>query len=172
MICYQCHKEYNKLNKKNFCKDCSKIIRNIEKDLDYEFIADFNLNCCSKCNKNKNRNSFYKNNLSICKDCKKEINKKNRFENYKSYLLSVAKQRAKYKNLEFNINENDFYIPSICPILKINLSLIGNIDSRPTIDRIDNSKGYIKNNIRIISFRANRIKNDSTKKELEAIYNS
>jgi hypothetical protein len=36
----------------------------------------------------------------------------------------------------------------------------------PTLDRIDNSKGYIVGNVWVISMRANRLKSDATVDEL------
>jgi hypothetical protein len=39
------------------------------------------------------------------------------------------------------------------------------------IDRIDTSKGYLKDNIKVISWRANRLKSDGTLEELEKIVN-
>ena len=67
---------------------------------------------------------------------------------------------------------NDIKIPLNCPILQIPLinSLGGkSIDNSPSLDRIDSSKGYIKGNVRIISMRANRLKQDSTIDELKKI---
>ena len=68
-------------------------------------------------------------------------------------------------------------IPKICPVLGIPLSF-GNekesplpTDNSPSIDRIIPTLGYVKNNIVIVSQRANRIKNDATIDELERVFN-
>ena len=37
------------------------------------------------------------------------------------------------------------------------------------IDRIDSSKGYVKGNVRVISKRANTLKNNATIEELELV---
>jgi hypothetical protein len=42
-------------------------------------------------------------------------------------------------------------------------------DSSPTLDKIDNAKGYTKGNIIWVSSRANRIKSDATLDELEKL---
>ena len=67
-------------------------------------------------------------------------------------------------------------IPDHCPIFNIPLNYEGTGregfsrgDNSPSIDRIDSRKGYTKDNIHIISWRANRIKNDSTPEELRAL---
>jgi hypothetical protein len=44
-------------------------------------------------------------------------------------------------------------------------------DKKPTLDRINNDEGYIRGNVAIISFRANRIKSDASADELQAIAN-
>lgn len=87
-------------------------------------------------------------------------------------IYSNAKKRSKKLNIDFNIDLTDIKIPKICPILGIELKLDNQKfeHNSPSIDRIDNSKGYIKGNIVIISDRANRMKRDSTFEEIERLY--
>jgi hypothetical protein len=67
-------------------------------------------------------------------------------------------------------------VPEYCPVFGIKLNYDGvekqgwtRTDNSPSIDRIDSSKGYTADNIQIISWRANRIKNDSTPEELRKL---
>lgn len=87
-------------------------------------------------------------------------------------MLSSAKTRAKRDGLTFEIELADLTIPETCPILLIPLSLNKGKagDSSPTLDRIDNSQGYIKNNIRVISRKANTYKTDMTPEIIERLY--
>ncbi len=87
------------------------------------------------------------------------------------YMLAIIRDRAKRKGHEFTITRDDLSIPSHCPILGIPLfSTPGKkTDNTPTIDRIDNTKGYIPGNVHVISERANRLKNNGTADELERI---
>lgn len=39
----------------------------------------------------------------------------------------------------------------------------------PSLDRIDSSKGYVKGNVRVISARANMLKNNATVEELTLV---
>jgi hypothetical protein len=58
-----------------------------------------------------------------------------------------------------------------CPLLGLKLSYedFGIRYNSPSLDRKDSSKGYSKNNIWVISSRANILKNDSTIEELELL---
>jgi len=89
------------------------------------------------------------------------------------YLMYTgAKCRAKRDSLEFNINKEDIIIPDVCPVLDIPIKRnegSGWHNDSPSLDRIDNTKGYTKDNIRVISNRANRLKCDATLEELEKI---
>jgi len=83
-------------------------------------------------------------------------------------MYDAAKYRAARKGLDFNLDPKDISIPDICPLLGIKLRRGSgkSIDSSPTLDRIDSSKGYIKGNVWVVSKRANCIKNDATPDEL------
>lgn len=85
------------------------------------------------------------------------------------YLLTKAKERARLKGLEFNIEISDIVIPEYCPILEIKLvkGTSKDYQKSPSIDRVDSSKGYIKGNIRVISALANTMKSSASKELLE-----
>ena len=86
-------------------------------------------------------------------------------------LINSAKARANKCGLAFNIDETDITIPDTCPVLGIPLQRGSGAvtDGSPSLDRIDNTKGYVRGNVHVISFRANRLKNNATAEELEAV---
>jgi len=122
------------------------------------------INICDKGHISKNYST-----TGICDVCVSNQKSKDYVKNHKErILLTKAKNRAKTKNIEFNIDINDVIIPDVCPILGIDI--IKDTGGRhnknsPSIDRIDNTRGYTKDNIRIISFRANNLKSDGTLEE-------
>jgi len=98
-----------------------------------------------------------------------------RAKNINRMLLYHAKTRAKKYNVPFNLKLEDIVIPSHCPVLGMELkSGIGNkrdasFDSSPSLDRMNPSLGYVKENVRVISLRANKIKNCGTIEEHQKI---
>ncbi len=87
-------------------------------------------------------------------------------DNPEQYLLTTAKTRAKNKGLEFNLEAQHINIPNNCPVLGIKLvAPKGALSHRPSLDRVNNSKGYIANNVQVISHRANALKRDATPQE-------
>lgn len=96
--------------------------------------------------------------------------RKTREEHPEKIIIYSAKQRAKEKGWDFDLDESDIIFPKYCPILGIEL-IPGGLGvqtfNSPSLDRIDSSKGYIKGNVRIISLRANMMKNDANLQELE-----
>jgi len=100
-----------------------------------------------------------------------EMDKKRRLQNPRHVLWATAKQRAAKRGLEFNIEESDIELPSICPLLGVHMwkNPEEPCANSYSLDRIDSSKGYIKGNVWVISRRANAIKNDATLEELELL---
>lgn len=86
-------------------------------------------------------------------------------------LLRHARQRAKQIGVLCSITADDVNIPAVCPVLGIPLSRgAGKLhDGSPTLDRLIPEAGYVSGNVSVISHRANRIKNDATLAELEAV---
>lgn len=72
-------------------------------------------------------------------------------------------------NYAFDISAEDLIIPEYCPLLGIKINLDEDrergVDS-PSLDRIDNTKGYTKDNIAVISDLANIMKNRATLDQL------
>jgi hypothetical protein len=86
-------------------------------------------------------------------------------------MWMIARTRAKREGLDFNLTLEDIIVPERCPVFGFPLVVgqRGSLRTSPSLDRIDNSKGYIRGNIVVISFRANTIKNDATLDELRQI---
>lgn len=87
---------------------------------------------------------------------------------YKTW--TSAKKRSREKNLPFDLtvafingmfNSSDGY----CPVLKTPIT-----ETNPlSIDRIIPELGYVETNVRLISYRANVLKNNATIQEIELI---
>jgi hypothetical protein len=89
-------------------------------------------------------------------------------------MWGAAKRRAKKKGIEFTILPEDIIIPKLCPLLEIPLvantrytsGLIGTTDNSPSLDRKDNNRGYTPDNIWVVSYKANAIKNNGSIEDL------
>jgi len=84
-----------------------------------------------------------------------------------SQLLRSARQRAKQKGMECTITQNDIHIPELCPVFKV--PLVKRTEYAPSLDRIDNTKGYIPENIVVVSRKANIMKNNGSVEDLRML---
>ena len=124
--------------------------------------------------------NWYEKNKERVKDKLKEFNlkypgrisenrKKWADNNVEKRLLKGAKGRSKRDGIYFKLEYEDIVVPVKCPILGIKLKTnnrqVPKYNS-PSLDRINNNRGYTKNNIQVISYRANTMKGDATPKEL------
>lgn len=86
------------------------------------------------------------------------------------YLWYVARTRSRQNGTDFSIVKEDIIIPDKCPILELILTKgNGYLPNAMSLDRVDNNKGYIPGNIRVISRRANLMKSNLTIDILEKL---
>ena len=88
--------------------------------------------------------------------------------------FSSSKERAKKIGVPFGFKSSKELpdVPLICPVLKI-IMFVGNgksTDNSPTLDRIDNTNGYIKGNVQWLSRKANQMKSNANLKEIKMLY--
>ncbi len=117
-----------------------------------------------KC-KQRARERYYAN-----KEVVRNRYRKYREENPVMMLLHAAKHRAKKRGLPFELAPEDVIIPARCPILGLpmvfGINKGGRAPGSPSLDRIDSTKGYTKDNVWVISHMANAMKYTATKEEL------
>jgi hypothetical protein len=151
-------------------------------------IANLDAKLCSKCKTIKSLSEFTKSRYSKdglryqCRACNQLYQQCDRDKwNQKYYvnaktkspeawLWKQAKHRAKtdYNDMEFTITKDDITIPKLCPYLGVELRFFADLNQAPSLDRIDSSKGYTKDNIQVISRLANIMKSNATKEQLIA----
>jgi hypothetical protein len=89
-------------------------------------------------------------------------------------IYNHLKNSAKKRGIDFDltlIDINELSFPITCPILGIPLHYHRGKpeDDSYSIDRIDNNLGYVSGNLQVISFKANRAKNNLTNDELKKL---
>lgn len=115
------------------------------------------------------RHEWYLKNKDKCNARSKETTLKMTVE---QQLLKSSKYNAKKFGREHTICLDDIIVPEVCPILGITLER-GNgrmHGASPTLDRVDNSKGYVPGNVRVISLKANSHKSNMTVDEIKRLY--
>lgn len=133
---------------------------------------------CGKCREYKIPQDFYANVRSLtgrssyCKPCQSSYAKGEKWAAWRKEkyyrdpartMWVEARARARASNIPFDIDPEDCAIPEFCPVLGIKLMPKGagtRSISTPTLDRMNNAKGYAKGNVKVISWKANRLKSD------------
>lgn len=74
------------------------------------------------------------------------------------------------------LSVEDLRVPDTCPLLGVPLVIspagVGATNYSPSVDRIDSTRGYTKDNVWVISKLANTMKNCATKEELRTFCNN
>lgn len=123
---------------------------------------------CGKESIKKNEHGYIG---GVCQKCCNSSVTRWRKNNPIHQLLISARQRAKKWNVPCTIKVSDLTVPETCPVLGIPLRFgtVADREHSPSLDRIIPALGYVPGNVAIISFRANRFKNDASAAELRAI---
>jgi len=109
--------------------------------------------------------------VSACKYCKPKGFKHGLWGTKAWMLWDSARNRAKELGIDFSLHPIDLIVPKNCPLLGIKIRVTNKKTSfnSPSVDRIDSTKGYNKENCWVISHRANTIKNNATLRELKML---
>ena len=153
---------------------------------------------CSKCKKELPLDNFTGTTHMYCKNCsalwarerkaspkrnwkhEQELAFKRKGKDYKSYLttnLPAIRSRAKKKEIPFDITCQDLIELAenqnfLCALTEEPMTFtvgIGTVQTNCSVDRIVPSLGYIKENIQLVTLRANTIKNTATLNELYTV---
>lgn len=88
-------------------------------------------------------------------------------------LCRKARLRAEAKGLDFDLTPEWILENAVnkCPVLGVELisSSNNNYYQCPSLDRLNNDLGYTRDNVAIISYRANVLKRDATLEELKSL---
>lgn len=92
---------------------------------------------------------------------------------YQMQRLKFSRKKANAIKVGYSwtISFGELTWPTHCPILGLELDYFAETrqENSPSFDRIDSNRGYDKGNVIIVSWRANRIKNDGTAEEHKKI---
>jgi hypothetical protein len=136
--------------------------------------------CLCVCGQTKTfrLSSLVQDKVKSCGCMSSEIHRQNATTHGLSYdpcytLWKAAQKRAQAEHLEFAIELRDIVIPDRCPVFGIRLERNSGRarDNSPSLDRIIPKRGYVKGNICVISWKANRLKKAMSLEEIRLLYN-
>lgn len=176
-----------KKQKFNILKEESKVIEPHLQDIGKS--SNDNQCFCPKCLKSLEYKFFNKKvgekqlKRNICKICdsNRETSRKQKIKNNPdnhikitiNTLFTSTKTRSKEKDLEHSLTKKDIeqMFCNYCPILGYKFEFFKGAfyPYSASIDRLDSSKGYTKENCKIISFKANELKNNGTIQQIKYI---
>lgn len=110
--------------------------------------------------------------MRFCRACDREKHVSEDIAHPERPMWDAARHRAKKHGVPFEIQLEDIVIPPCCPVLGIPLQRGPNgrlHDASPSLDRTEPSKGYVRGNVAVISYKANRIKSNANLEELERV---
>lgn len=107
-----------------------------------------------------------------------ELQREWRSNNPRDVMVINARVRAKKKGYPCTITVADLEWPTHCPILGLELDYSttptgqrknAKRDAFPTLDKRDPALGYVPGNVFVISYKANRLKSDTTLDQMRVL---
>lgn len=88
------------------------------------------------------------------------------------FLIRNAKKRAKKIGVEFTLTPDNLPFVEECPVCLIKMERNAEQfrENSFTLDRLNPKGGYTPDNVRVISWRANKAKGDLSNEEIERLY--
>ena len=186
MYCLECNSHLIKRQKK-FCScKCMNVYNAREFGMKNREERPNRYKVCNSCEQSLNLNKFSliekwnpnSDTKNTCKKCSIKIRQTEKLNrdwkvDAARLLYKNIKSRCKRIGREFSIELEDIIIPEKCPVFGFDLKREDKQTwmCAPSVDRVDNSKGYIKGNVTVVSRRANILKKDATLEELEQLFN-
>lgn len=124
---------------------------------------------CMKTRRKEKAREYYKEAQPESRVRAMEVQKKKRHLDTRYRLLCAARARARQLKIPFDLTLEDIFVPDKCPVFGTTFAM--NTKYAASIDRVDPTKGYIKGNVQVLSWKANTMKNDASKEELEKFAN-
>lgn len=173
--CKECHKKYRR---EYYLKNKEKEKSQSRELWDSKLVETECSYCKASLKRHRTNVSEEKHNFCDIKCTNKFYGKKSDPYNY---LFTNIKKRAKVKNLSFNLTrkflkelmqlQNNRCAVTNIPIEVIKQTELGTLSSTASLDRIDNTKGYIKGNVRYTCLGINYMRNRRSNEELEDLLN-
>lgn len=119
--------------------------------------------CSDQCKDTAARDKarlYYQNNLEVMRD-----RSRNQVVSLEKRMWKAARERASKQNLPFNLEVTDIFVPEVCPCFGV--AMKRRTPYAPSLDRIEPDKGYVKDNIQVISSMANKMKSNATEQQLK-----
>jgi hypothetical protein len=109
---------------------------------------------------------------AYCRPCTRDYSREWTKNNVARHMVEGARNRAVGRGVPFKLNETDIAIPSMCPVYGVPLALPGDGPRTvytATLDRLVPELGYVRGNVRVISWAANMDKRDLTLEKIDRI---
>lgn len=110
----------------------------------------------------RNKDRLNENNKSYLRNRRKRAISNKRDQAY--FLRLNLKTKARRLGLPFDLRTDDLIVPDYCPVLGIKLvrGVGGRQDNAATVDRLNPKKGYVRDNIIIVSNLVNDVRSTAT----------